>query len=152
MKTLGGRRLRDIHLCFKYNSQFKEAIPVVGMENISELEQDLKFIDSKEPLDSKDLKKINEIKTELGTRFCRGCGYCMPCPQGIDIIKVNLIELSYRHVTIDKFLNPEKTKLLNKTNDCNECGKCEEKCPYDLDIIDMLKENRDFYFKKFDKN
>jgi len=148
MKPLGGGRITDINLCFKYIRQFKEVIPIVGMESYSELRQNIEYVSSGESLNSSDRKRIEEIRNELGDKFCRGCSYCMPCDQGIDICEINFIKVFYKQFPTEKFLTPERTEKVEKVDDCIECGKCEEKCPYHLNIIEMLKENRDFYMKK----
>ena len=148
MKPLGGGRIKDIELCFKYLRQYDRIIPIVGMKNIFELKENIEFITSKKSLSDNDIERVNRIREELGNKFCRSCSYCMPCPQGINIPRVNFLKISYNHYNIKKFLTPERTEAVKKVNECLECGKCEKKCPYSLNIVKILKENRDFYFKK----
>lgn len=145
MKSLGGGRINDIELCFKYIKQYSEIVPVIGMRKVSELKENIYYISNRKNLDRNDLRKIKKIKTELGKKFCRGCSYCMPCPQGIDIPRVNFLKISYKHHAIEKFLTHERSEAAKKVDKCLECRECEKKCPYDLNIIELLKENRDFY-------
>lgn len=152
MKPLCGGGIYNAELSFKYIRQFKEVIPVVGMKNLLELKQNLKYTSSKDALNLRDLKEIKKLKKELGTRFCRFCGYCMPCSQGINIREINCLERYHRSLPINKFLTLGRTNKVQKVDDCVECGKCEEKCPYSLPIINMLKKNRDFYFEKLNQN
>ncbi len=72
---------------------------------------------------------------------CTGCGYCMPCPAGVNI-PTNLA--LYNDVLVfndptgvmvyNAFLSPEQ-----KASSCTECGECEEKCPQNIQIREELK-------------
>lgn len=148
MKSLGGGRLTDTGLCFKYISQFREVVPVVGMKNLSELYKNLDYIELKNSLDKEDKKKIKQFRKTLGKKFCRGCEYCMPCKQGIEISLINCwLDIIYKTEPIGDYITEERTKKVQKVDDCIECKECEENCPYSLPIVEMLKENRDLYFK-----
>ncbi len=151
MKPFGGGRMEDARLSFKYVNQFEKVIPLIGMQSKSELEENLKLVRVKDPINDSDLKSMKEIKEELGDKFCRGCGYCMPCSQGIDILQVNFLKVFFKQFSFDKVVNPERTKVVEQVDKCIECGKCIEKCPYSLEIIDMIKENRDYYFARKEK-
>ncbi len=148
MKPLGGGRLIDAGLSFRYINQFKEVIPVIGIESSFELKQNLKLIERRQSLNSIDMERIKEIKNELGKKFCRGCGYCMPCDHEINIVTVNIAKILHKQFSTEKFFSPEISCEIDKVDDCIECGECEDKCPYNLNIIEMLKENRDFYNKE----
>jgi predicted aldo/keto reductase-like oxidoreductase len=153
MKPLCGGRVSDVELCFKYLSQFDKIIPVVGIENVAELRQNVKCIESNIKLEAIDNKRIEEIRNELGTKFCRGCEYCMPCPQNIDIATVNFLKIWYKHVPKKEFFTNEMTEKVKKAeNDCVECGLCEEKCPFNLSIRELLKENIKFYYDLLTKS
>lgn len=149
MKPFGGGRIRDIKLCFKYLRKFDRIIPIMGIESMKELCENIKYIESKESITYEDEENILKIKKELGSKFCRGCSYCLPCPKGINIPEVNFIKLSYKHFPEEEFFfTDEVKKIMEKSLDCVDCGECEKKCPFNLEIRKMLKENYKFYLDK----
>jgi predicted aldo/keto reductase-like oxidoreductase len=81
----------------------------------------------------------------LGKSFCRGCGYCLPCPEGIHIPTVTFLEIWSMQMPRDQIVNPDNDKAVELARGCSECRQCVERCPYDLEIPDMLKENIRFY-------
>jgi len=151
MKPLGGGRLEDIKVSLKFLNQYESVIPVIGIQDKKELEEDLELINTAGLLDESDKKRIEGIKAELGDKFCRGCGYCMPCSQGISITDINFIKVFFKQFSFDGVVNPERDAVIEKVEDCIECGECIERCPYDLDIINMIKENRDYYLMRKEK-
>ncbi|MGM0365572.1 MAG: aldo/keto reductase [Actinomycetota bacterium] len=148
MKPLGGGRIDDAGISLRYIKQFSRVIPVVGTESVAELVQNIGHMESDESLSDGDWEKIESIKKKLGDKFCRGCRYCMPCPQGLDIYEFNFIKVYYDQFPIDVFLDAGRTEEMERLEQCDQCGQCEEKCPYGLDIMDMMRENRDFYMQK----
>jgi uncharacterized protein len=151
MKPLGGGRLEDIRICLRFINQYESIIPVIGIQDKKELKQNLELINVSGPLDEDDKKRIEEIKQELGDRFCRGCGYCLPCSRDIDIPNINFIKVFFKQFDYDRVVNPERDAVMEKVEDCIECGECIKRCPYDLDIINMIKENRDYYLMRKEK-
>jgi predicted aldo/keto reductase-like oxidoreductase len=151
MKPLGGGRIEDARVSLKYINQYEKMVPVIGMQSIVELEENLELINIKEPLDDRDRQTIENIRKELGDKFCRGCGYCLPCQQGINITDVNYIKVFFKQFSFDRVVNPERTKVAEQVDQCTECGECIERCPYSLDIINMIKENRDYYLMRKEK-
>ncbi|MDZ7837771.1 MAG: aldo/keto reductase [Actinomycetota bacterium] len=148
MKPLGGGRLDDAGLCLRFLKQYDHIIPVVGMESLLQVKQNIAHMGDEQTLNKQDLDKISSIRKKLGDRFCRGCRYCMPCPQGIDIYELNFLKVVYDQFPIHEYLTKKRTEAVKQLDDCTQCGQCEEQCPYGLDILDMMSENRDFYFKK----
>ena len=71
--------------------------------------------------------------------FCRECGLCTPCPDGVEIPRILRWDVYYTFYNIKKWTKDQYPKLRTKANSCTECGECEEKCPYSLPIINMLK-------------
>lgn len=151
MKPFGGGRLTDIELCFKFLKQYPQVIPVAGIQTVDELKQNLEYVKSKKSLTDADYKKIKEISKELGAKFCRGCGYCMPCEHGIEISDINFIQVYYKQFPTDKFLELGLNKKVELARECTECGKCSEKCPFGLDVPAMIKENINFFNSLQDK-
>jgi len=148
MKPLGGGRLEDISLCYKFINQYQEVIPVIGMQSKKELEENIKMLSTGGSLSRVDRKKIEKIRSELGDRFCRGCGYCLSCSQGIDIPEINFIKVFFKQFAYDTMVNPGWDRTVSMVDGCIECGECIERCPYGLDIISMIKENRDYYLMR----
>ncbi|MCK5567996.1 MAG: aldo/keto reductase [Actinomycetia bacterium] len=151
MKPLGGGRIEDARVSLKYINQYEKVVPVIGMQSIEELEENLKLVNIKEPLDDRDRQIIENIRKELGDKFCRGCGYCLPCQQDINIPDINYIKVFFKQFSFNEVVNPERTRVVEQVDECIECGECIERCPYSLEIIDMIKENRDYYFMRKEK-
>ena len=145
MKPFGGGRLLDIELCFKFLKNYPKFIPIAGMQNLKELKENIKFIGSKDFLNNSDKEKIKLITKELGTKFCRQCGYCMPCPNNIAITDVNFIKVYYKQMSRDKFNNMGLEEIVENAKTCTDCGDCIAKCPFNLDVPSIIKENIKFY-------
>ena len=75
-----------------------------------------------------------------GDKFCRRCGYCLPCPNGLNIPFLFLIDGYYTRYELKDWALARLSALPKKFGDCAECGECLEKCPYGLAIPDMMKD------------
>ena len=140
MKPLGGGILQDANLAFRYLAQFKGIVPDPGVERTEEMAEIVKIIENPRPLTSSEIEKIEKIRKELGNQWCHRCGYCMPCQNGINIPTVLGAKSIIKRTPFEaatRFLE----KPIEKVKDCIECGKCSKKCPYNLDIPALLKEN-----------
>ena len=84
---------------------------------------------------------IEREQTELSGEFCRGCGYCMPCPAGIMINQCARMSLMLRRAPSKAWLTPEMQAEMKKIEDCLDCQQCVEKCPYELDTPELLRKN-----------
>ena len=90
-------------------------------------------------------KAIEKDKKELGEDFCRGCGYCMPCSEDINISMCARMSLWIRRFPAEPYLTEEYQEIMEKTLDCTECYSCVDNCPYELEIPRLLKENYEDY-------
>ncbi len=72
--------------------------------------------------------------------FCRECRLCMPCPDGVEIPMILRWDTYYTFYNIREWTREQYPKLRTRVNSCTECGQCEEKCPYNLPVVNMLKE------------
>ena len=77
--------------------------------------------------------------------FCRGCGYCMPCPVGIEINSCARMSLMIRRAPQAAQLTDKAQAMMKNIEDCLHCGKCKAKCPYGLDTPRLLEENYQDY-------
>ena len=140
MKPLAGGAIDDGRLAIKYilsKDYIDVAIP--GMNTIEEVKENASVIEDT-MLSDEDYKNIEKIRKELSSNFCRRCEYCMPCPVNINIPQNFLLEGYYTRYNLKDWAR-ERYELLadSKASKCIECGKCEEKCPYNLPIRSMLK-------------
>ena len=76
-----------------------------------------------------------------GKRFCRRCEYCLPeCPNDINITLTLLFAAYSKRYGLKEWARERYAAMPVKADVCEECGKCEAKCPYGLPVIDMLRE------------
>lgn len=144
MKAMGGGLLTNAKASYAFMNQFDNVLPIWGIQRMNELEDFLSY-PSNLTLDD-DLKAIIEKdKKELGDNFCRGCGYCMPCPEGINISLCARMSLWIRRFPTEPNLDERTQEIMKKTLDCIECYACVDNCPYELDIPRLLKENYEDY-------
>lgn len=140
MKPLAGGALEDATLALRFvcaNPNVSVTIP--GMAEPRELEQNLAAVADAAPLSGDELAKIDAIRKELGTQFCRRCNYCAPCTVGIAIPNVFLFEGYLSRYGLEDWARGRYDSMAKTASDCIECGACEPRCPYGLPIRQMLK-------------
>jgi len=140
MKPLAGGAIEDANLALRFaasNSAVTVVIP--GMADTAEIAQNAAAINNTAPLTNEELKKISDVRTLLGTGFCRRCNYCAPCTAGINIPAVFLFEGYYSRYDLQDWARDRYTQLPKTASDCVNCGACESRCPYQLPIRQMMK-------------
>ena len=140
MKPLGGGLLERADLCFKFLQQHPHVLPIPGIRAEKEADQIIKLYRQRQQLSRSDLKEMQKIQTVLGEKFCHRCEYCMPCEQGVQIPSVLIFQAAAKRLSSEA-VSAWLGKAMESVAECIECGQCEEKCPYNLPIIDLLKEN-----------
>jgi predicted aldo/keto reductase-like oxidoreductase len=145
MKPFGGGRIRNASVCLKFLRRYRAMFPCIGIEDPEEMRRNIEVWERKEPFTALEKSEMSRIHRELGDRFCRGCGYCLPCPQGIAIPTMTFLKVFSMQMPRDRVVTEKHSDAVERAADCTECGQCVERCPYDLDIPAMIKENRDFY-------
>ena len=144
MKPLGGGILDRADLCFGFLRQFDDVVAIPGMESLREVDENLGYYKKSEELSAEDWDDIEKLREETGDKFCHRCGYCQPCPEGVEIWRVLLFKAQLKRFPPEMALGMAKDPM-KSAEDCIECGECEEKCPYELPIPDLIKENLDYY-------
>ena len=140
MKPLAGGAIEDATIALRYicaNPDVTVAIP--GMAEISELEQNIAACSNTAPLSHEEKTKVLEIRSALGTQFCRRCNYCAPCAAGISIPNVFLFEGYLSRYGLEGWARDRYASIPKHASDCIGCGACESRCPYNLPIRDMMK-------------
>lgn len=120
------------------NNNVSTTIP--GMMRIEEVEENARIGEGFAHMSDEEKNRIIEAVKSISMKFCRGCGYCMPCPQGVRI-PVILRQLNYyKNYGLTEWAKERYMVVEVKADACVECGQCVEKCPYELNIPEMLKE------------
>ncbi len=145
MKGLAGGLIHDSKAAFAFVSQFDNIVPIWGVQRMTELEEWLAFFDTPATMTDEIRTLIEKDKKELGDNFCRSCGYCMPCPQGIGIRHCARMSLMLRRAPSKNWLSEHWQEEMKKTENCTGCGACKSKCPYGLDTPALLKKNYEDY-------
>ena len=140
MKPLAGGAIEDATLALRFlNANEDISVVIPGMADPAELDQNLAAVNDTAPLSPAELEQIDAIRRELGTQFCRRCGYCAPCTVGINIPGVFLFEGYLRRYGLGDWAKDRYAALPVKASACVGCGDCETRCPYQLPIRQMLK-------------
>jgi predicted aldo/keto reductase-like oxidoreductase len=145
MKALAGGLIADIASARAYLNTFPNVVPIFGIQKQAELDQlfDAEQTDGK--LTKEQQAKIAKDRAEISGEFCRSCGYCMPCPQGILIHNCARMGLMLRRSPSKNWLTPEWQAEMAKIDTCIHCNNCKSKCPYHLDTPALLEKNRKDY-------
>jgi predicted aldo/keto reductase-like oxidoreductase len=124
-----------------------------GMGSMSDVEENLRAARDFKPLspeESAELERILASNKELGDSYCTLCGYCTPCPEGVNI-PLNFELMNYYRVYKAAKYAKDTYRAIGvfemypgkRADACTECGECESKCPQGIPIIEQLKEVAD---------
>ncbi len=145
MKGLAGGLINNSRAAMAFMTEHPWALPIWGIQRMSELEEWLSYMD-KTPEYSGEIKAyIEQEKENLAGDFCRGCGYCMPCPAGIQINNCARMSLMLRRSPSAGWLSEKWQAEMAKIENCLNCRKCTTKCPYELNTPELLRKNLEDY-------
>lgn len=144
MKALAGGLITRSDVAYAYLAQFPVA-PIWGIQRESELDEFLSYNDNPPALTPERLAYIEQERRDLAGDFCRGCGYCMPCPVGIEINTCARMSLLLRRSPTAGHLSEKGQAMMKKIENCLHCGQCSAKCPYGLDTPALLQKNYEDY-------
>jgi predicted aldo/keto reductase-like oxidoreductase len=143
MKPFGGGSIQPYDLALRFVLSYPNIVALPGMADVGEVAGNIAVAENPRALTPDELAQADGIKEDLGKRFCRRCDYCRPCPKDIPIAFALHIP-SVRKRVGDTMMNTEVYRdLYAKLESCDECGTCEERCPFDLPVRDLIKESRD---------
>lgn len=140
MKPLAGGMIKRPATALRYALSQRIALAIPGMGTLREVEEDVAIAEAFVPLSDEEREALFREAEELGTQFCRQCGYCLPCTVEIDIPTVFRLEGYYDRYDQREWARAEYAELSVKVEECIEDGVCEERCPYHLPIVHRLKE------------
>ena len=145
MKALSGGLITNSAAAYVYLDQFDHVLPIWGVQREKELDEFLEYVVCPPKMTPELEALIEKDKKELSGNFCRGCGYCMPCPAGIEINTCARMSLLIRRAPSAAQLTPQAQEMMKKIEGCLHCGACMKKCPYGLNTPKLLEDNyRDY--------
>lgn len=147
MKGLAGGLIHNSASAYAFmcQPQFAHVEPIWGIQREWELDEFLSYQEHTPELNETLLADIQKDKDQLAGEFCRGCGYCMPCPVGIEINNCARMSLMLRRAPQEAWLSEEWQEKMKKIENCLHCGSCMKKCPYGLNTPELLKRNYEDY-------
>ena len=147
MKGLAGGVLNNAAACYAFMNQFDNVLPIWGIQRETELEEFLAFAKNPPAMDDAMRAVIEADREALYGEFCHGCGYCMPCPVGIEINNCARMAVMLKKLPYQQFLTKEWQEKMRKIEDCLHCNQCMGHCPYSLATPDLLSSNYEIYQK-----
>jgi predicted aldo/keto reductase-like oxidoreductase len=147
MKALSGGLITNARAAYAFEAEYPFVVPLWGVQKETELDDFISFIRNPPVMDAELRAVIEKDRKELSGDFCRGCGYCMPCPAGIEINNCARMSLLLRRSPTAEHLMPETQKKMEKIEECRHCNQCRAKCPYGLDTPALLRKNLEDYRK-----
>ncbi|HIS70245.1 MAG TPA: aldo/keto reductase [Candidatus Gallacutalibacter stercoravium] len=145
MKALSGGLITDSAAAYAYLAQYDNVLPIWGVQREKELDEFLSYIDCPPAMDDRIRAVIAKDKKELAGEFCRGCGYCLPCPAQIDIPTAARMSLLLRRSPSAPWLSEESQEKMSRIDNCIHCNHCAQHCPYGLDTPSLLRRNYEDY-------
>jgi predicted aldo/keto reductase-like oxidoreductase len=145
MKPFSGGVIEEAGPALRFALSTPDIVPIPGSETLEKARENWKIFTEGHSLTEKDKEQMEAVKREFNHQFCRRCDYCQPCSEKINI------QFALGLKTIVKRFGPQAAELgwmkdlIEKARNCSECGDCLPRCPYELPIPDMIKENLAWY-------
>ena len=153
MKGMSGGLIQNGRAAYAYLNQFPNVLPIWGVQREEELDEFLGCVENVPSMEDEEIKAVIEADREqLKGGFCRGCGYCMPCPVGIPINNCARMVLMMSRGPVAPWITDEKQEEMERIEKCINCGQCRKRCPYELDTPQLLRENLEGYRKIVTEN
>ncbi len=140
MKPFGGGALGRASACIRFLMSYPGIVTDPGFEKLEEVEEVLALWREGAPLSPEDRAAIERLRSELGTRFCRRCGYCAPCPNGVEIVTLMSADSLVKRFPVERLTTGWPAEARESADLCIECRECEEKCPYELPITEQIRQ------------
>lgn len=145
MKALAGGMITNSRMAYAFIGQYDNVLPIWGIQREKELDEWLSYIADTPVMTPEIREAIETDRKNLSGNFCRGCGYCMPCPMGIQINNCARMSLMLRRAPSQNWLSETWQSNMKQIENCINCGQCMSKCPYELNTPELLRSNYEDY-------
>jgi predicted aldo/keto reductase-like oxidoreductase len=141
MKPFSGGMIENSRLALKYVLSQQGTLVIAGVEHEDLFDENWEIFQGSFELDKRERDEIEEIRKARKKNFCRRCDYCQPCTEDIPIQFILGMRSIVKRMGSDALRQDRFLKVISKARECSECGECEKRCPYQLPIPDLIKEN-----------
>lgn len=145
MKGMSGGLITNAAAAYAFMMQYDNVLPIWGIQKESELDEFLSYDSDTPTLDGQLAELIEMDRKELVGEFCRGCGYCMPCPAKIEIPISARMAMMLKRARPEDYLTEDWKAKMARIPDCIHCNHCKDHCPYGLDTPKLLANNWESY-------
>ncbi len=140
MKPFAGGMLDDGGLALRFLRRDPGLLALPGCDTVEQVDLAVDVFAAEADWTEADEAKAQAYRDELGSRFCRRCEYCQPCPQGVSITYAMMYRVVAKRMSPAKAVKFAATTMESVRN-CLDCGECATRCPYNLPIPEMLREH-----------
>jgi predicted aldo/keto reductase-like oxidoreductase len=141
MKAFSGGVIENPELAIKYALALGGTAVIPGVESTEKFDQNWEIFQGNLALDRRERQQIEAIRSEVDKKFCRRCDYCQPCPEGISIQHVIGVKSLVQRSGPKLLRGGWVKEAIDTARNCTGCGACLERCPYELPIPDLIREN-----------
>lgn len=132
--------------CIHYALEQKGVSSIfVGVSNVDELDAALEYETA-----SESEREYRDILANAPNHSfegkCMYCGHCAPCTSEIDIaMLIKLYDLAVIHDEVPQSVQEHYSNLKYDATECIACGDCEERCPFNVKIVDIMLDAQDLF-------
>lgn len=141
MKPFSGGLIEDARLALKYALSQPGILVLGGVEHKDLFDENWKIFEEGQPLSEKEKREIEQICKRYDKAFCRRCDYCQPCAEEIPIQVILGVRSMVKRMGKGILLKGRHREAIDKARNCTACEICMGRCPYQLPIPDLIKEN-----------
>ncbi len=141
MKPFSGGVIENANLALKYVFGQPEVLVIAGVEHRDLFDENWAIFQKGEKLSGAEIKEIATIQKAYEKAFCRRCDYCQPCPEEIPIQAILGIRSMVKRMGKGILQKGRHREAIDKARGCTGCKECKNRCPYQLAIPDLIREN-----------
>lgn len=144
MKPLAGGVITDYDIAIRHALLVPQAVVIPGAGSVEEVRLNVEAARRARDLSDEDLVRIEEVRRGAGSIYCRRCDYCQPCESDIPISLLLHMRTIRERIGDAHFQKDFFRGLLDKARNCTGCGSCEERCPFELPVKDLVSRATEF--------
>ena len=141
MKSFSGGVIDNPMLAIKYALSHPGIVIIPGVEHKDLFDKNWDVYQASLELTDLEKQEIEEIRQRYDKNFCRRCDYCQPCSEGIPIQMIMGLRSALKRFGKGFVREGWPREAIEKARNCSGCGECLDRCPYQLPIPDLIKEN-----------